>query len=503
MTEKSVVYSVLNNIITVISMAVLGVLAICSLLWQAGVYMNSAEQVHFDRSGILFYVVLAAMSWLLIRAGKYAVKCRLVYLYAIFSVIYILAAVYLLVNMDVIPRGDPAMVLKYADAFNQGDYSGLLPGKYLDIYPYQLGLLTYERLLRLISKDYHFLAAVNLFLVLLINAFCWKITDLVSEHDPKACFYSILLSFLFLPQFFYILWMYGQIPGLCCISAAILFLVRWIKGIGKRNWLYCAVFLALAVLIKPNFMIAAAAVCILLFLCAIRRKQWRPVLIMAFIIFLVCSSQKLLEFSYRQVSGIDFGEGTPTVLVLAEGLQDTGPRLGGWYNGFEFDTYYKADYDTTKAAEIGKAALYERMTYLMSHPKYAMTFLTKKIVSTWCDPTFDSIWSGALEDCGQYSHTFLLQSIYTAGIAYEVLKLFMHTVTLLQYVLSFLFLYSGFKNRSTKTDPWNLFPALYLTGGFLFHLISETKSQYVYMYVFCLIPAASVMLAELHTKKEK
>jgi hypothetical protein len=489
-------YRIFYKVFGIVAIVILGMLSVCTLIWQPGVYMNSGEHVHFDRSGILFYVLLAAMGLLFLKIGRSRKKIRTGYVFGAFSIIYIAAGIYLLANMDVIPRSDPAMILKYADAFNAGDYSGLLPGRYLDRFPYQLGFLTYERLLRLIFKDYHFLAAVNLCLVLIINALIWRITDLVSDHDDRACFYSILLSFLFLPQFFYILWMYGQIPGLCCVLFSFWFLLRQVKDIGKWNWLPASVFLSLATLLKPNYMIAAAAFCCILFLHAIYRKSWKPLILLIFTVFMAIGSNRLLDNSYRMASGIPFGDGAPYVLTLAEGLQDTGPRIGGWYNGFEFDTYSKTGYDSEAAAEIGKEAFKERIIYLGNHPGYAVSFFGKKIVSSWCDPTFESIWSGALEDSGQYTHTFLLQSIFTAGVAYEVIKLFLHVILFIIYFCSMLFSVFCIFKWKTKTEPYFLFPVIYLTGGFLFHLISETKSQYTYMYVFCLIPIAAVMLSK-------
>ena len=43
-----------------------------------------------------------------------------------------------------------------------------------------------------------------------------------------------------------------------------------------------------------------------------------------------------------------------------------------------------------------------------------------------------------------------------------------------------------------------LYFVLYYLGGFSFHMISETKSQYVYVYVLCLIPAAAAVLSRSH-----
>lgn len=42
-----------------------------------------------------------------------------------------------------------------------------------------------------------------------------------------------------------------------------------------------------------------------------------------------------------------------------------------------------------------------------------------------------------------------------------------------------------------KKFPVTILFYLWIVGGFMFHMVSETKSQYVYMYVFALIPTAA------------
>ena len=43
-------------------------------------------------------------------------------------------------------------------------------------------------------------------------------------------------------------------------------------------------------------------------------------------------------------------------------------------------------------------------------------------------------------------------------------------------------------------------PCLYLIGGVLFHLAWETKSQYVYPYIFLLIPPAASAQVRLYRR---
>ena len=73
----------------------------------------------------------------------------------------------------------------------------------------------------------------------------------------------------------------------------------------------------------------------------------------------------------------------------------------------------------------------------------------------------------------------------------------MNVLTALLFSGAFLFAGWRLLRGGADTAPEVLYPLLYLTGGFLFHLISETSSQYVYMYVYTLIPLSAAGIAQL------
>ena len=91
-----------------------------------------------------------------------------------------------------------------------------------------------------------------------------------------------------------------------------------------------------------------------------------------------------------------------------------------------------------------------------------------------------------MEEWGQNTHTELLRSIYTGGWAWSVIETFCKWVTLSLWMFAFIYLLAFRRGQIL----WQLC-YLYTIGGALFHFIWETKSQYVYPYVFCLIPFAS------------
>ena len=86
----------------------------------------------------------------------------------------------------------------------------------------------------------------------------------------------------------------------------------------------------------------------------------------------------------------------------------------------------------------------------------------------------------------------LMSSIYESGLVYHIVYYFSALLLVLIYVSVLPFLANQWK--SFKEGNGNLFlliPLIYLSGGLIFHLIWETKSQYVYPYVYLLLPLSA------------
>ena len=134
-----------------------------------------------------------------------------------------------------------------------------------------------------------------------------------------------------------------------------------------------------------------------------------------------------------------------------------------------------------------------------------MQFFLMKMRTTWTDPMFQSVWSGPRPAIGQASSSFLLQNLYRGGKTYVALEVFMHSVLFLIYagtgwqVIRILY---GRKRTPHETE---LFSVVYFLGGMIYHLVSETKSQYVFMYVYLMIPMAIQGITDIlrHIHREK
>lgn len=468
---------------------------------RANIVLDARESISFSKNGLLF-LVFAVLIIICLYFSQYLlkkIKANSIFLF--FCLLYVIAGIFLILNVSDSIRADALSVNQAALAFNNGDFSNLLTGQYMNIYPHQLGLASYERLIYIFTSNMRVFFIVNLVLVLLINFVQWKICELILPQRELVHKYLIALSFLFLPQFFFILFVYGTIPGLSCMCTSLYFMVKYFK---TKKSLFCVLsifFVCFAVLLRQNYIIGAIAIAIVYFIFSLREKNWKPVLASVMIFVSLSIANKGISFYYQMESDINFDSaGIPKSLFFAMGLQDDEslPVLGGWYNSYNYATFQSNNWDYDATNEVATENIKERLLYFVKDPGYAALFFLEKIASTWSEATFQSIWTGPLINAvpEQTVNTSFLTSLYSGGVIYKLYAQIMHAFLFISYFLSLIFLGKNLLHKK-EIDYYSLFAVVFLIGGFLFHLLWETKSQYVYPYFFILIPIVAASFEDL------
>ena len=304
--------------------------------------------------------------------------------------------------------------------------------------------------------------------------------------------FTILFSFAFLPLLFFTRFAYGCLPGLMLAEGGVHFLLCAIR---RRSAFLAAVsvlLFTLSYIMKLNYLILCIAVSLILLLLFFQEKKKSFLLLAVLLLFCAQAGLQLTYLTYRQLSGVRFGAGAPASLNTAMGLmpeEEGSGRRGGWYNGYNFDTFGKVDFDEEKASAVAREKIRELTTYWRTHPKKAVLFFADKVVSSWCDPLYESVWIGPLTDEGNQIADPVLDSLYSGDHAYRFAEGWMNVLVVLLESGAALF-YLGSAIRKKKPPLTTCIPALYLIGGFLYLLIGEAKSQYTFMYVYFLIPCA-------------
>lgn len=489
------IHSICEYGITAICGCILFFLAAVNFVFSSYVdYGNEKVSVELNSPLILLSAFLCLGIFLLFSRIADRVNERL--LFFTFTVLTLAAGIFLIANADATLRFDPLYVYESAVEISKGDYHSLAKDGYLNYCPYQLGLMTYERALLLLSADTRLIFLCNLLEIIGINFFLWRLTDLFSGHIHAVNVNVIFLSFMFFPQFFFILFAYGLIPGFFCLMAAFFTGARFVFHGRKSDLCTAVLFSCLAVFLKKNYLIGVIALTIWLLLECIKAKKIR--LLLAALLLIPCCMLfgKTAEKIYESKSGMAMGDGVPSLLFICMGINPHNGNMGpGWYDGSNWYYFTECDQDSDAAAALAKDMIKTYLGEFRENPLLAVKFFGKKNISMWCDPLFQSVQSGPLESCGQAMETRLLKSLYRGELPEQVIRYYMKGYMLVLLVMCFLFLLKEWKqNRAVKLL------LLYFIGGFLFHVMWEAKSQYVYTYIFVLIPLCAFMMTRLSAR---
>lgn len=490
-------YVLLEQSIKYIVIIPLFLLTVLMLLFQNSISFDVFESSAINANGLKFYISLTGCVIILFFVCLLLKKIPEHVLFIIFSSLYVVAGVYLITHIQMNLRHDSGTCYWNALNFVEGNFTSLQKGEYFYMCPHQLGLASYDCLLTMISDDVNVLFYANLFWIWITNLFLWRTIRLLTRKRLVRKL-VILLSFAFLPHFFYLFYAYGQVPGLGCMVVALYLTARAVKTNSKWCMGLCALFVAGACLVRMNYLIGGIALGIIYFLKLVEEKKC---LWLIGIVGLICAlilPSKLLFSYYEMAADTDLRNGIPATLYIAMGLQEgnEGWRPAGWFNGFNQDTYHANDCDVETSNQIAMESIGNRLRIFTENPGYALDFFGEKIITSWCEPTFQSVWSGPLISLFNETEVELLRDLYSGGMSFLLLSSLMNILNVMILGFAwFLVLRKAFWTKEAL-NTIELFGVLFLTGGFVFHLFWETSSQYVYPYVVMLIPVTAYGINE-------
>ncbi len=411
-----------------------------------------------------------------------------------------------IVNADTLPDSDPRSVYDIAVRAADNDLLPIAPtGSYMSLWPYQSGLLLYEEaVLRLIpGADHMTFQWLNLFFValaLISGYFVVKSWFASPQVLTRWCF----LTAFCLPYYFYVNFMYGEIP-----SIGMMFFCTWMlteclrrKRIGPG---VLAVFSAVgAVAVRKNSWIFVIACVLVLGVIALQKRSRKPVILLAaLLVFSFLGGVWFPKAFYERRAHNTMGEGVPAISTIAMGLQDNGGSSAGGWNGYDADLFMEYGFQEEIPKQLSKASIRESLSKMVRDPVYGLDFFCRKMVSQWCDESYNSLYAtkGLFEDRTELAWKFYY------GEWYPGLCRLMDWYQSLIYVGGFLFclraaLHWVRRRRKKQENPagssweslWKLVLFVTVIGGFLFSTFWEGGSRYVMPYLVMLLPYAAAGL---------
>lgn len=401
-----------------------------------------------------------------------------------------------------VPAADAWSVYEAAENLSMGNTSVIHPtDSYLSYYPQQVGLMAFFELLirlwKLFPVDlhaYHFIKCLYVILTCVIVYFQYRTVHLLWKEDKADCIYLILAG-CNLPLIMYSSFVYGETPSFAAMSVGIYYLLRLLKGSPENKkipYALCSLItLTLAVMLRKNTLIIIIAVVLVTLLEALKRKSRSLLLFAALCLICSLSILPVIQKAYELRSGSTLRSGVPAMSYFAMGMQEAS-RGNGWYNGYNFDTYQESGMDSAAASETSRQFMKERMEYFRSHPGDAIDFYWNKYLSQWADGTYASRQATLATFGGRNA---LAESFYTGKNS----RLYIEYCNIYQNIL-YLGCFAGFMAALLKRKKSPIYLWLGMIGafgGFLFHMIWEANSRYIFLYGLLLLPYAANGIAEL------
>lgn len=485
-----------------LTLALLGVLTLCSLFW--GYYAEEmAAQVSIPhREPVLLHLACMALLLLLLfpllrlNGSRKWLKSVLLALALGLTCFW---GLFLILFGRSLPTADSASVYAIAQSLASGQTGVIHPtDSYLSYYPQQIGLVAfYEVLIRLWNllpipyAAYHFLQCVNVAMACAIVYFQYRTLCLLPENDEAAVAY-LFLALLNAPLMVYTSFVYGEIPSFALLCGGIYLLLRFFyrPAPNRRRRLTamaCSLLmLTMAVALRKNSLIVVIAI-LLAVLWEWLRSHRHRLLIWAAALAL-CSAAILpgIQKLYELRAGNTLSTGVPAISYIAMGMQES-TRGNGWYNGFNFYTYETCNLDSAVTAQKSKAAIRASLKAFGADPGYALDFYAGKFLSQWTDGSYFCRQATQNHADGRAR---IVEMVYEGKLS-PAFNHFCNIYQLLVYGGALLCLV-GMRRRGG--DRPSLLPYVGLVavlGGFLFHMVWEANSRYILPYFLLLLPYAA------------
>ena len=470
----------------VLALVTLGALGTTASSAVANNRMNQRVMLARDGFGglaltaALLLALAAVHAFLRCRAGRRAFAAALA--------LWTAAALCFVLAVGLLPRADSALVIEAAKRFAAGDFSPL-EGEYFSRVSYQLGIcLPLEGLARLLpGLDLNLLMqALNCAISAALMALLCGLAGGLSG-DARTSGAAALLYMAFVPMLLFNMFVYGVLPMLLLCVLAMRCFARCARTGERRFGVLYALLIGAAAALKPNAMIVMLALLICAAVHALQRKDGFLLLCAALSVVLCFALPAGVIRLYELRAGVTLAPDTGMLLRLAMGMQDS-MIAAGWYNGV-IEEYWPL----SVTPEMEKAAALEmlaaRLRVFAADPAGAWAFFKEKCLTQWAEPSYDILWYGAV--CGKSGRfNGLAHAIFRDGSPVRALLAgYMNIFQQAAYVLALIGTCGMIREK--RTEAVQLMLPVTVLGGFLYHMLFEAKSQYIYPYMLLLLPLAA------------
>lgn len=496
-----------NCLLSLASAVLLGILSLNTVLFtqrygrvELGEIINGAP-IYEIRDNVLLHIVGALVVFIfifvLVKVFGYLGKNtkganRVVYIVqALLAIGAGLISFAILKSGFRTPLDDQIQVFSAACLFNTDNYINLSKGGYIHMYPQQLGYVGYLQLLfRLFGKgDFYIAQVANCFWIAgTVYMLCQCVNLFTKDNVVRVL--SAGLFTIFLPLLLMSSWVYGDVPSLFFVALAYWRFLRMKKRMSVWDVVAFVLSFVLAVLLRKNALIFVLGFIVALIFEAIRSKKIIYVGISALILCLPLLAVNAVESYYEKVSGYEVDGGIPSTMWITMGMLE-GDAKPGWFNNFCVPNFYAVDCDREKAKEIALDRMQERLAEFKENPISAISFYKRKISTQWNDPLFGTIKMIEPDDVSAATgiSKFICENQHGMMVCLSMLQSVI-------YIGAFLYCALAAGKKSIAENVM----LITLIGGFLFSILWEANSRYIFPYVYMLFPMTAAGWKMLYDK---
>ena len=390
------------------------------------------------------------------------------------------------------PIDDSKSVNDLAIELARGNIESIKTSEYTEKYPNQIGMIIVFSFFYKIfgSSNYRIIQYLNIVSNVLTIIFMHLILNKVSKKYKinRLAYFICVLTFI--PLIMLTTYVYGDYLGLCFSVVGIYFIIDYKEDNSFIKCVLSALFMCLAYFTKMNYVIIIVSVLIYLLLYLIEEKGKRKIInsIIKIVIFGAISLLPLNIIKSAWINKFEYSkeQSIPTSVWIYLGMSES-YRACGWYSDLAGEAW-----DDTPLAHITyPEKIKVRIKDLIKKPLYTLKFYTKKTISGWCDPFFQSLWYNVgIENKDEDMDRII------NGRKYKIIAVYQKALITLIYGGA---LVAVIKNRKKLSNEFILLIIIFI-GGVLFHTIWEMKSRYTMPYVIMLIPISNIGIQEIVPK---
>ena len=424
-------------------------------------------------------------------------------IWIISEIFYFVLCVLLIVFLRPPIVGDQIHACNLAETFYTGNNEKYLPNTTyagVSLFEYMQGYyqqITLAFMFSIFLKIIHFdgiglLRILNILFSLIITIYTYKIAKQISgeKKDKYNIFRPMFIIFTFFSLFLLNTFIYGDIPSLALSLIAIYEAMQYKNDNKIIHIIFAGISMSLAYLFRMNSAIFVIAISIYLLLNLLYEIKEHNItlkeiivklLLVILFIAITLLPATLVKNYYIKKYNLDRSKQYPTISYFLIGMEES-PRCEGWYNESIGEYALK---NPEKASVEYKDRIKERLEYFKEHPKYALKFYGRKIISMWCENTYGSIRDN-MEGTDKIDMTKLIVPL---TLYQKAMLIFMFVYIIIIVI----------QNRNNLSLDIILLLTTFI-GGFLFHVMWEAKSRYIIPYIVVLMPICSIKIKKLKIK---